>query len=269
MRYIAGLLILTSAFVGCGGGDGEDVDTPTPASLTASASPNIPTATVSPQRARVGQVGVPDSSRGGKSVVGDVELDGEPALEEKLIFKESRLATGDNSSVEFTLDDGPIRCDTGENSLLDIFPRVVDSSEQVVIRWDPRDSSSFCNKSGPAMQFGIGDRIKLVMGDPIFGVVISDGSVRVKLVEGDAKVTVNGTVEFALSQGEELFVPPDDAGGIQNLELTKEELAIVDRLRGDRPNLTAAWNRYSTGIDFETCEIWYGNNEAAQPPANP
>ncbi len=261
MRYLVGLLLLPSAFAGCGGGDGEDVDTSTPSSQTASTSPGIsPQVTASSRR--VGQVGVPGSEGGGQAVVGDVKVGGEPAFESKPIFEESQIATGDNSSVEFTLD-GPIRCDTGENSLLDIWPRVEDSSEQLVIRWDPRarDSSSFCSKSGPVMGFGIGDRIKLVMGDPIFGIVISEGNVTVKLVEGSATVTVEET-DFVLTDQKALFVPPVGTVGKFDLVLTEEELAIVARLKGvppedvfPRPNLTARYERYN--IDLEMCEIWY------------
>lgn len=231
MRHSWMVLVGAATLLMAACGDGDEAGTPT-STPARTGTPGIATATPTPRTS-------PDTSQD----IGDVDdvsslalLDEREASENDDIHPGSIIQTDESGTILFHTDD-VAGCDIRSNSLLQIRP-----DDRLAIKWLGTSGTSFCNKEpGQGRQiFGVGDRVEILLEDPIFGVALQGDETVIKLVSGSATVTLTDiSDEISLKANQELVVPPKGrADKPRRLELSIEERAIVSRWETPTPTPT-------------------------------
>lgn len=224
-QFLALLLALSVLLVACGGGsDDGPVPTDTPSTPDGNGSngsaTSIPT---TPQGPAVGQVDNAD---------GDARVNGKRANQDLALRAGDQIATGEASSIDFTLTAAPrVECKTLSRSELQVRP---DGATQ--LRWTSQGGVSYCNveRGQPPVDavFGIDPDIEIAVEGTLFGVV-DNGTLRV--VEGFVLVTRGGTTQRLGPNQEVVLASADQPGARQPWQgLPADDQALVSDLQANR-----------------------------------
>lgn len=185
MKRLITCSILVTLLAACGGG-GDDDPTATVAPTTTSTNGSV-TATSVPTTEPAGEdVGIVDNADG------EARVNSERANQNRRLRAGDLIETGDDSSIDFTLDGAPeVECKTLDDSKLIVRP-----GDGTQIRWQSRAGVSFCtvDRGSPpvAATFGIDPNVTLEVDGTLFG-ISDDGTVRV--VEGFVLLTSGGNTQ--------------------------------------------------------------------------
>ncbi len=183
MKRLITCSILAVLLAACGGG-GDDDPTATVAPTTTSTNGS---ATAVPTTQPAGEdVGIVDNADG------EARVNNERANQNRTLRAGDLIETGDDSSIDFTLDGAPeVECKTLDDSKLVVRP-----GDGTQIQWQSRKGVSFCtvDRGSPpvAATFGIDPNVTLEVDGTLFG-ISDDGTVRV--VEGFVLLTSGGNTQ--------------------------------------------------------------------------